>query len=150
MQLREYRQDDCAKIMALFYQTVHQINAKDYDKSQLDAWAPADADKSAWGISLQKNYLLVAVEDGQIIGFGDIDSTGYLDRLFVHAQWQGGGVATALCNALEAKICTGMITTHASITAKPFFEKRGYRVLKQQQVQKRGVILTNYVMQKAV
>ena len=40
------------------------------------------------------------------------------------------------------------VTTHASITARPFFEQRGYRVVKEQQVERRGQMLTNYVMVK--
>ena len=37
---------------------------------------------------------------------------------------------------------------HASITARPFFEQRGYRVVRQQQVERGGVLLTNFVMEK--
>lgn len=60
---------------------------------------------------------------------------------------QGKGVATALCDRLE-QVCAGVISTHASITAKPFFEKRGYRVIREQQVERQGVALTNFVMEK--
>ena len=42
----------------------------------------------------------------------------------------------------------GDVVTHASITARPFFEKRGYRVVKEQQVERNGVFLTNFVMVK--
>ena len=90
---------------------------------------------------------LVALEDGAVIGFGDIDGSGYLDRLYVHRCHQGKGVATALCDRLE-QVCAGVISTHASITAKPFFEKRGYRVIREQQVERQGVALTNFVMEK--
>lgn len=38
------------------------------------------------------------------------------------------------------------IVTHASITTKPFFEKRGYRVIREQQVERQGIFLTNFVM----
>lgn len=79
--------------------------------------------------------------------FGDIDNTGYLDRLFVHTDYQGKGIATAICNQLEQAV-KGDITTHASITAKPFFEKRGYKIVKEQQVERQGIFLTNYVMIK--
>ncbi|BDP50438.1 hypothetical protein EfmJHP10_18740 [Enterococcus faecium] len=43
---------------------------------------------------------------------------------------------------------TGMqkITTHASITAKPFFEKRGYKVINEQTVELRGQLFTNFLM----
>lgn len=51
----------------------------------------------------QAHHTLVAVEDGCAVGFGDIDSnTGYLDRLYVHKDHQGMGIATALCDRLEA------------------------------------------------
>lgn len=82
-----------------------------------------------------------------IAGFGDIDKDGYLDRLFVHADYQGKGIATAVCNQLEQAV-DGKITTYASITAKPFFEKRGYKVVKERQEERQGVLLTNYVMIK--
>ena len=40
------------------------------------------------------------------------------------------------------------IVTHASITARPFFEKRGYRTLRERRVLRHGVPLTNYHMEK--
>lgn len=40
------------------------------------------------------------------------------------------------------------VTTHASITAKPFFLHRGYRVLRKQQVIRGEIAFTNYVMEK--
>ena len=77
-----------------------------------------------------------------------MDETGYLDRLYVHRDFQGRGVATALCDALEAQTPAPRYTTHASITARPFFESRGYRVTRAQQVERRGVWMTNFVMEK--
>ena len=40
------------------------------------------------------------------------------------------------------------VTVHASRTARPFFEQRGYRVLYAQQVERRGVPLENFAMEK--
>ena len=45
-------------------------------------------------------------------------------------------------------VFNGQDITHASITARPFFEKRGYQVLRAQQVERRGILLTNYIMEK--
>ena len=39
------------------------------------------------------------------------------------------------------------VTVHASITARGFFERRGYRVVREQQIERRGVLLTNFVME---
>lgn len=38
------------------------------------------------------------------------------------------------------------VRTHALLTARPFFAARGYRLVRAQQVERRGVWLTNFVM----
>ena len=147
MLIRQYAPSDCRELTKLFYNTVHQINAKDYTEEQLDAWATGEVNLEQWNQSLLEHYSLVAVDNGVITGFGDIDKTGYLDRLYVHKDYQGQGIATAICDALEKTAPRG-ITVHASITARAFFEKRGYQVLREQQVERRGISLTNYVCEK--
>lgn len=147
MVIREYQPRDCKELAELFYHTVHTVNARDYTKEQLKAWAPGNVDLEKWNRSLQEHYSIVAVDGEIIVGFGDVDQTGYLDRLYVHANHQGKGVAAAICNKLEQAV-QGKVVTHASITARPFFEKRGYRIVREQQVERKGIFLTNYVMEK--
>lgn len=194
MYLRKYHPSDCAALAALFYETVHTVNAKDYSPEQLDAWADVQVDLNAWNESFLAHNTYVAVQecDGAddidscasdsagpaprktddipattlIIGFGDMDDTGYLDRLYVHKDYQGKGVATAICDRLEEDFCLSRgrllqnsavqkrkndtFTTHASITARPFFEKRGYTVVKAQQVVRKGISIRNYIMRKRI
>lgn len=147
MFIRKYESTDCKELAELFYNTVHTINAKDYTKEQLDAWASGQVDLEKWDQSFQEHFTVVAVENGIIVGFGDIDTTGYFDRLYIHKNNQRKGIATAICDQLESKV-QGKIVTHASVTAKPFFEKRGYKVLKEQQVVRKEIFLKNYVMEK--
>lgn len=147
MEIREYRPGDCEELTRLFYDTVHTVNCKDYTEAQLDAWADGKPDLERWNRSLQEHFSLVALEGEQIVGFGDMDSTGYLDRLYVHKDHQGRGIATALCDRLE-QTAAGTIITHVSITARPFFERRGYVVVKEQQVERKGILLRNFVMEK--
>ena len=142
MTLRPYRSEDCPALAALFYDTVHTVNARDYTPEQLVAWADGQVDLAAWDASFLAHTTLVAEAEGIIVGFADLADDGYLDRLYVHKDWQGRGVATALCDALpKAKL------THASLTARPFFEQRGWRVVKEQQVERQDVLLTNFVME---
>ena len=97
------------------------------------------------------HYTLTAWENGHIVGFGDMDETGYFDHLYVHRDYQRQGIAAAISDALEEYARTlgiRAITVHASITAKPFFEARGYRTLGKQSVERRGQMLTNYAMEK--
>lgn len=152
MVLRRYRTSDCRRMAELFYETVHSVNAADYTKEQLDAWATGNVDLTAWDKSFLEHFTIVAEETGddgkRIVGFGDIDSTGYLDRLYVRKDRQRRGIASTICGELENAADAAKITTHASITARPFFLKVGYRVVREQQVERGGILLTNYVMEK--
>lgn len=148
MKLRPYHPDDCPALAALFYDTVHTVNCRDYTVDQCDAWADGMVDLAAWNRSFLEHTTYVAEQDGQIVGFGDISRDGYLDRLYVHARFQRQGIATALCDALEGAVKGRPIETHASITARPFFVSRGYRTITEQQVVRHGVKLTNFVMRK--
>ena len=148
MIIRSYRPADCQSLARLFYDTVHSVCDGDNTPEQLSVWADGNIDLSKWNASFLEHRTLVAVVDGKIAGFGDMDERGYLDRLYVGKDFQRRGVASALCAALEGGSFAPTFTTHASITAKPFFQKRGYRVLKEQQVERKGVLLTNFVMEK--
>ena len=48
MMIREYQTADCKELAELFYHTVHIVNAKDYTKEQLDAWATGKVDLKKW------------------------------------------------------------------------------------------------------
>lgn len=145
--VRKYMPQDCGEIIRLFYNTVHTVNAKDYSKDQLDVWATKQIDFEKWDKSLREHYSLVSIHNGIIVGFGDVDYTGYIDRLYVHHDYQGKGIGTEICNKLEENI-SGSLSVHASITARPFFEKRGYVVVEELQTIKGGIALINYLMTK--
>ena len=148
MTLRSYQTGDLSAIADLFFQSVHTLCRSDYTKEQLDAWATGHIDEKAWDASFRAHHTLVAEENGTLLGFADMTEDGYLDRLYVLPAHTKKGVATALVNALEAACPAARFTTHASKTARPFFERRGYRVEKEQQVVRRGAVLTNFVMKK--
>lgn len=150
MVIRKYKSSDCEQLAELFYQTVHNVNAKDYTQEQLDVWATGNVNLEKWNKSFLEHYTIVAINDEIIVGFGDIDKTGYLDRLFVHKDYQKQGIASIMCNELEQSVKGNKITTYASITAKPFFEQRGYKVIREQQVIRNGISLTNYVLTKSI
>ncbi len=91
MHIRPYRSSDCPALAELFYQTVHAVNARDYSPEQLDAWADGRVELAAWDASFRAHDTRVAVEGGVIVGFADLGPDGYLDRLYVHRDWQGRG-----------------------------------------------------------
>ena len=151
MKLRPYDSMDCEEIIKLFQETVHTVNARDYEKVQLDVWATGREELAQWDSSLKNNVTIVAEENGSIIGFGDMDRKGYLDHLYVHKDHQRKGIAAQILEALENEAVfhdTPAFTTFSSITARPFFEKMGYRVMYRNTVIREGVELINYFMKK--
>ena len=147
MQIRAYSPKDCPQIAQLFYDTVHSVCLKDYTEEQAWAWADGSVNLDQWNRSFLERHTYIAEQGGNIVGFGDITPEGYLDRLYVHKDFQGQGIASALCNALEQSVQSSRILVHASVTAKPFFEKRGYRLIKKQIVERHGIQLANFVLE---
>lgn len=150
MIIRKYSTSDCEEIANLFYDTVHSVNRVDYTVEQLSVWATGKVDLEKWNKSFLQHYTVVATYNDRIVGFGDIDQTGYLDRLYVHKDYLKRGIATAICNELEGAVDVAQISTHASITARPFFERRGYKLINEQHVERDGIVLINYVMKKEI
>ncbi len=152
--LQEYRPEDLPAMERLFYDTVHTVCAGDYSEEQLSAWADGQADGDAWNQSFLAHYTITAWMEGVLAGFADLDESGsvpYLDRLYVHKDYQKRGIGRALAEAMEEKARAAgaeEITVHASITARPFFEQLGYVTERKQEVVRRGVCLSNFAMRK--
>ena len=146
LELRLYRSQDCPVLLDLFRNTVRNVNSRDYSPQQIAAWIEC-VDPERWQITLAQHLTLVAELDGVVVGFADIvPETGYLDRLYVHCDYQRLGIATALCNRLEPLSQTGKVFSDVSVTAEPFFAARGYQVVRRQLVERCGVLLPNCVM----
>lgn len=151
--IRSFEFGDETEIYQLFYDTVHFINCNDYTKEQLDAWAPAKPNLAEWRESLSRNYSFVAIDkkSGKIIGFSDLDKKGYLNRGYVHKDFQRKGVGIALLEVREQiAISLGIhqLFSDVSITAKSFYEHCGYIIEEKQIKELNGLSLINYRMKK--
>ncbi|MGQ3888543.1 GNAT family N-acetyltransferase [Legionella sp. CNM-1927-20] len=150
--VRSYEKADAPMLAAIYYNTIHQVNSQDYSPEQINAWAPTSSlHAERWQLKWKKLVPLVAVLNEEIIGFAEFESTGHIDCFYVHHNYQGQGAGKALMSAIENKAKQEQIPrlyAEVSITAKPFFEKCGFVVVKQQKVLIRGYELTNYQMEK--
>src|SRR5262249_40970432 len=149
--IRSYRSSDLDALINIFLRAIREVASKDYDAAQIKAWAQADRDK--WATRRSASPTWVALTEQEPIGFSDLEPGGHIDMMFVHPCHQGVGVATALLETVEAaarELGLSRLFTEASITARPFFEARGFRVVTPQRVAIRGVALLNYRMDKVV
>lgn len=150
--IRSYHETDAPFLASIYFHTIHKINAKDYSAEQLDAWAPRSSlETENWMRKWEKLPPIVAVIINKIVGFAELEDNGHIDCFYCHHEYQGCGVGSALMREVEdraRKNNINKIFAEVSITAKPFFEIKGFVVKKEQIVNIRGMSLTNFVMEK--
>lgn len=150
--MRIWRPQDLDATIETFRRAVHELAAADYSPEELEAWAPKEADRDAWERRMKGSRGWIFEINGRLGGFITTDAPGHIDLLYVHPDCQRMGVATALLELLVADASARGITalkTEASRSAKPFFEHAGFSVLHAERVERNGVLLERFVMERA-
>ena len=151
IKIRLFEAQDAEQIAQLFYETVREVNVRDYSSNQVKAWAPDDIHFRKWVEVCSSRFTYVADDKGVIAGFGELEPNGHIDCFYCHKNYQGCGVGRQIYQAIEAKaveLSARRLFVEASITAKPFFHRMGFAVVQEQQVSRRGETFINYVMEK--
>jgi len=149
--IRPTRAEDLNEIALLYRDTIQTVNRKDYTAEQVEAWSGRWNNIAGWAKRLNEQHFLLTEINGQISGFASVTTAGYVDTLFVHKDHQGKGVARLLISAIKEfadQNDIDTLTTDASITARPVFERFGFSVLKGQTVAIGSVELNNFKMIK--
>ena len=150
--LRKLEEKDVYEMQELFRSTVLNVNLGDYTEEETADWASCGDSIERFKELVSQNYFVGAFnEDGCMIGFSSMNEKGYLHSMFVHKDWQGRGVATCLLSEVENiadRFGVAEITSEVSLTARPFFERKGYEVIKIQKRKANKLELTNFVMHK--
>jgi putative acetyltransferase len=143
--------DDLTQIKNLFFDTVKSICSTDYNNEQIGAWLRGSKDQKRWTNMVNTQVLLVATKNNEVLGFCSLANNNYVDFLFVHKNYQNLGIAKKLYSAIEDEAIRNkqeQLSADVSITAKHFFEKSGFKVIKEQTAVRDGCALTNYKMIK--
>lgn len=149
IEIRKYEESDAHELWELFYHTVRNVNARDYSRVQVEAWAPDNIDQEIWKNKMNAISPYVAEIEGVIVGYVDLQESGLIDHFFCHHNYQGQGVARCLMEhvfKVGESLSISEFRSEVSITARPFFEKFGFIVVKEQTVEVRGQKLQNFVM----
>jgi len=150
--VRQYIPEDAKHLVNIYYYTIHKINIQDYTEDQVNAWAPPSSLKlTGWKKKWETIKPLIALIDNKIVGFTELEANGHIDCFYVHHEYQRVGIGSSLMNAVYNKasdLNIKRLFAEVSITVKPFFESKGFKVVKQQIKDIRGVNLTNFIMEK--
>lgn len=154
-EVRDATTGDAPAIADLFYHTVLNVNIRDYSSAQVSAWAGPAPEPEWWEERIAESdnarRTFVVEHNWLVVGFAELEGDGHLDTLYVHHEFQGRGTASLLLDRIEAeaqRLGLSRLYTEASITAEPFFRRRGFSVVEAQQVEVRGHTFRNYRMEK--
>lgn len=148
--LREARTEEIPLIKILFSETILTTGKNDYSSKQLKVWSTIE-NEEYWNNLIMENRTIIALKNNEVIGYSILMTPNYLNHLFVHKNYIRKGIASCLLedviNFLQEN-GKNKLYTDASITAKPFFEKFGFKQTKENSVIKNGESLTNFTMVK--
>ena len=153
LSIRDYTSNDIEQLWVLFFNTIRNINRRDYTQAQVEAWASEEVEPELWAKRMHGISPFVAEKNGVIVGYTDLQDDGLIDHFFVHFQYQGQGIGGALMNHVfeqgkERKI--DRYHSHVSITARPFYEHFGFQVVNEETEEVRGEELNYFLVEKAV
>ncbi len=155
MRVRPFREEDAAALAAIFHASVREAGIRDYTLEQVQAWSPAPPDAARFvQRGLEDRTFLVAVDDGdEPIAYGDLKADGHIDYLYCRPDVVGTGVASALYDQLEAAARQrglSRISVNASEAARRLFLKKGFLVVRRNDLVRMGVPIHNYSMEKVL
>lgn len=151
--IRPYRREDAPTLLTLFRDTIRRVNCRDYTAEQVAAWSSDEIDPINWANRFEGRYVVVGEVGGRIVGFAELEQNGHIDRVYVATDDVGMGIGKVLVGELIAEASRSglaQLFVEASITARPFFDAMGFTVVARQQVNCRGVELTNFRMEQVL
>ena len=141
------------QLYPVFEAAVRTSCAADYTLEQIDAWV-RKGDLRRWNRLLMSDLWFMAalhIPTNEVAGFTSVDPTGYMHSMFVHPAHQHRGVGTFLMSEAEKfamRFKVAALDAEVSMTARPFFERMGFRVQCAHLSEAFGVEMDNYVMSK--
>lgn len=153
VEIRRFKLGDEAALFHVYATAIHEIAVHNYTHEQVNAWAPLDFDPGVWAEVVQKIQPFVAVLNGEIVGYADVQVNGYIDHFFVSGHYPRQGIGTQLMARVHeeaAFLKLTELTSNVSKTAEPFFALHGFSVLERRFPVRRGVTLPNALMRKAL
>lgn len=153
MNIRRFISGEERALFEVYYSAIHLVASRDYTPAQINAWAPLDLDQALWAERMRGINPFVAELDGNLVGYADVQPSGYIDHFFVSGHHPRQGIGQKLMEALHieaASLGLSEMTSDVSHTAQPFFAKFGFTVIEQRQPELRGVVVPNALMRKAL
>ena len=143
LKIRKAVPSDRFEISKLFRDTINNINSDDYSREQIEVWS-RQVDKESFWIDRFKRLSIWVAESTPdsgwsartpLFGFIEPSLDGELNCLYVHSGAQGLGVRRQLMDFIcDWATSRGILEISANVsgTARPFFERMKFEVVRKQ------------------
>ncbi|WP_229429301.1 GNAT family N-acetyltransferase [Massilia sp. ST3] len=143
---------DLGRLWELRTRAVRATCASHYPPDVIETWCAA-APPVSLPLLVQAGGTVVAEEDGLLIGYAILNQeTGEVDAAFVEPAHQGRGIALGLLRELETMArLRGLarMFLSASLNAVPFYERAGFRSVREELYPHRsGIGIRSVFMEK--
>lgn len=149
MNFRTATIEDVEGSLQLLEQTIKSTCKNDYTQEQIKAWASSAQKKDHWRKFVNEHFSIIAEIDNKIVGFGSLENGDYIFFMYVHKDFLGKGIASKIYKRLaieSQRLGHNQITANVSKTAVPFFESKGFNIIKENQNIINTVTIVNYQM----
>ena len=142
---------DIPVMQKLFVDCIKRRCYQDYSPKEIEVWTAGIENVERWQKLVEEQWVLLLWEEDDLMGFTSLKSPNYIDFMYVSADFQGRGIAKLLLKTLQAKAeekGVEKLESDISITARPFFERQGFKVVRKNLNPKDGEVLINFRMEK--
>jgi putative acetyltransferase len=151
--IRRYLPGEEPALFEVYFTAIHLVASRDYTPEQVQAWAPRTLDVALWKSRIRGINPFVVELKGELVGYADLQSNGYIDHFFVSGRHPRRGIGSLLMKKILAEaveLRAPLLTSDVSRTAQPFFQKFGFVVTEQRYPEIRGVVVPNALMSRAM
>ena len=143
---------DLPELWSLRTRAVRLGCASRYPPAVIATWCGAPPPASM-PLLLRAGGGVVVEEEGQAVGYALLDAdSGEVDAVFVEPSWHGQGIGQVLLRAVEALARDNgldKLFLSASLNAVPFYERAGFRALRERMVPHHsGIAIRSVLMEK--
>lgn len=151
IRLRDYRPEDAETLAGVYRDAVRTLGPAGYGDEQVRVWARYPDDLEGFRRDLGRGLTVCSVVDDVPVAFGRLDPVDHVALLYCGPAYAGRGHATAIVGRLEERARAsgvGTLRVEASVVARSFFERHGFRLVGVEHPVRDGVEFTRFRMEK--
>ncbi|GDY14876.1 acetyltransferase [Planctomycetota bacterium] len=141
------------EICDVFHDAVHATASVLYTPEQVAAWAPGIRDYQHWHWRCELKRPFVDLNEHRVTAFIELDPDGHIDCHYTRPEWNRQGIGGRLLRhalTIAEHLKLPKVFVEASHLAKGLYLKHGFTVVRENEIVRRGVTLSNWIMERQI